>query len=267
MAGSVITGSRHSIDSGGSAVVFCLFFVLLFWLAHALGYFLHEFGHSFTAWISGYKASPLALTYGHLTPANLLIQSDVEENVEYGPIFAAGKGTLAALIAGAGVVANIVLYLGSRKLYSISKRRDWKPAGLFCFLFCLMNAGNFIDYVPVRTFTTHGDMVTLERGLQISPWWVLVVAGIPFAWAIWRFLHILLPDARYFLFPESQVRQIALVVTSCFMMFGYYGSSGLHGYGEMSRRISLFSVLVMFPAALILCWPRKRNMKQTLVAE
>ena len=267
MAGSVITGSRHSIGLGRSAVVFCLFFVLLFWLAHALGYFLHEFGHSFTAWISGYKANPLALTYGHLTPANLLIQSDVEENVEYGPILAAGKGTLAALIAGAGVVANIVLYLGSRKLYSISKRRDWKPAGLFCFLFCLMNAGNFIDYVPVRTFTTHGDMVTLERGLQISPWRVLAVAGTPFAWAIWRFLHILLPDARYFLFPESQVRQIALVVTSCFMMFGYYGSSGLHGYGEMSRRISLFSVLVMFPAALILCWPRKRNMKQTLVAE
>ena len=267
MAGSVITGSRHSIELGRSAVVFWAYFVLLSWLAHALGYFLHEFGHSFTAWISGYKASPLALTYGHLTPANLLIQSDIEENVEYGPIFAAGKGTLAALIAGAGVFANIVLYLGSRKLYSISKRRDWKPAGLFCFLFCLMNAGNFIDYVPVRTFTTHGDMVTLERGLQISPWWVLVVAGIPFAWAIWRFLHILLPDARYFLFPESQVRQIALVVTSCFMMFGYYGSSGLHGYGEMSRRISLFSVLVILPAALILCWPRKRNMKQTLVAE
>jgi hypothetical protein len=266
MAGSVITGSRHSIDSGASAVVFWVSFVLLFWLAHALGYFLHEFGHSFTAWISGYKATPLALTYGHLTPANLLIQSDVEENVEYGPIFAARKGTLAALIAGAGVVANIALYLGSRKLYSISKRRDWKLAGLFCFLFCLMNAGNFIDYVPVRTFSTHGDMVTLERGLQISPWWVLVVAGTPFAWAIWRFLHILLPDARYFLFPENQVRQIALVVTSSFMMFGYYGSSGLHGYGEISRRISLFSVLVMLPAALILCWPRKTNRRQTPVA-
>ena len=82
MAGSVITGSRHSIDSGGSAVVFWVSFVLLFWLAHALGYFLHEFGHSFTAWISGYKANPLALTYGHLTPSNMLIQSPLGRVVE-----------------------------------------------------------------------------------------------------------------------------------------------------------------------------------------
>jgi len=265
MTGSV-TELTHSVTIGRSPVTFWLSFVVLLWFAHALGYFLHEFAHSFTAWILGFKANPLALTYGHLSGANVLMQAEVEENVDYDPIFAAGKGMLAALIAGAGVLANVAFYLGSRKLYSTCKRFDWKPAGLFSVLFCLMNAGNFLDYVPVRTFATHGDMATLERGLQISPWWVAVVAGIPFAWAIWQFFHSLLPDARMLLFSNSQLRQIALVVTSSFMMFGYYGSSGLHGYGEICRRISFFSVLAVLPAALILSWPRKANRRLTRVA-
>jgi len=266
MTGLVKAEPEHSVSVGRSVVAFSMSFVVLLWLAHALGYFLHEFAHSFTAWILGYKANPLALTYGHLTPTNLLIQAQVEENVDYDPIFAAGKGFQAALIAGAGVLANVVFYLGSLKLYSICKQHDWKPAGLFSVLFCLMNAGNFLDYVPVRTFTTHGDMVTLERGLHISPWWVVAVAGMPFAWAIWHFFRTLLPDASWFLFPENQLRHIALVVTSCFVMFGYYGSSGLHGYGEICRRISLFSALVILPAALILCWPRRRYAGETQVA-
>jgi len=262
MTGSIMELER-SVGIRRSSVTFWFSFVVLLWFAHALAYFLHEFAHSFTAFILGFKANPLALTYGHLSLANVLTQAEVDENVDYGPIFAAGKGMLAALIAAAGVLANVVLYLVSRKLYSICKRHDWKPTGLFAVLFCLMNAGNFLDYVPVRTFTTHGDMVTLERGLQISPWWVVVVAGIPFAWAIWHFFRTLLPDARMFLFPESPIRQIALVVTSCFMMFGYYGSSGMHGYGEISRRFSLFSFLVMLPATLVFSWPRKENKGQT----
>jgi hypothetical protein len=32
-------------------------FLFLLWLAHALGYFVHEYAHSFTAWAFGYKAN------------------------------------------------------------------------------------------------------------------------------------------------------------------------------------------------------------------
>jgi hypothetical protein len=206
------------------------------------------------------------LNYGHLSAANLLLQSGVDEHVDYDPIFADGRNTLAAFIAGAGVLVNVVFYCASRALYSICKRRGWKLAGLFSLLFCLMNVGNFLDYVPVRTFATHGDMATLERGLHISAWWVVVVAGIPFAWASWRFFHRLLPDARRFLFPDSRLRQIALVVASSFAMFGYYGAAGLYGYGEVCRRISLFSVRFMLPAVLILCWPRKERAEGTVRA-
>lgn len=244
-----------------SALFWLSFFVLL-WLAHAAAYLLHEFGHSFTAWITGYKANPLALDYGHLNAGNLLFQSEIDENVEYDPVFAAGKGFWAASIAGAGVLVNVVLYFASRALYFLCKRRSWRMAGLFAFLFCLMNVGNFLDYVPVRTFATHGDMATLERGLHISPWWVAVAAGVPFAVAIWHFFRSMLPEARRGLFPNMRLRQATLVLASSFMMFGYYGAAGMQRYGEISHWISLFSFAVVFPGVLILCWPRKGELER-----
>ncbi len=59
---------------------FWLFFVLLLWLAHALGYLLHEYAHSFAAWAVGYKANPLALDYGSLSFQNIALQSDIGGN-------------------------------------------------------------------------------------------------------------------------------------------------------------------------------------------
>jgi hypothetical protein len=170
------------IDGYTAAVVtrktalFWLLFVSLWWLAHALGYLTHEYAHSFTAWALGFKANPLALNYGHLTPQNVAFLLGIDENVEYGPIFAAGKGYLASLIAVSGVLfGNGVFYFVARGLYSFAKQQHRQVLGLFAFLFCLMNVGNFLCYVPVRTFTTHSDMATLEKGLHASPWWIVTL--------------------------------------------------------------------------------------------
>ena len=238
--------------------LFWLSFVLLWWLTHALGYLIHEYAHFFTAWALRYKANPLALHYGRLRLLNLAIQSDIDENVNYDPIFAAGKGYLAALVAAAGVLfANGILYFASRKLYCFAKQRSRRMLGLFGFLFCLMNVGNFLCYVPIRTFTTHADMANLERGLHVSPWWVVTVLGLPFAAAIAHFFAKLLPDARSFLFPHHKVSQVVLVAVSSFTMFGYYGSAGLQGYGRASHWLSVVSSCVLFPVVFILCWPRQ----------
>ena len=61
---------------------FWLVFLLALWLAHSLGYLVHEYAHAFTAWTLGYKASPVALDYGHFTFKNVLLLSDVDENVD-----------------------------------------------------------------------------------------------------------------------------------------------------------------------------------------
>jgi len=235
-----------------------LTFLLLLWLAHALGYLVHEYAHTFTAWALGYKSNPLALDYGRLNFRNLLILSDIDENVDYKSLFAAGRGRLASLIAVAGVLLGSgTFYIVSRVLYSFAKLRNRPILGLFAFLLCLMNVGNFFDYVPVRTFTTHADMANVERGLHISPWWIITVLGLPFAVAIGHFFMKLLPDARGFLFASERVLQLALVVVCSFTVFAFFGSAGMQGYGETSHWLSVLSLCALFPAVLILCWPRK----------
>lgn len=236
----------------------CLVFVVLLWLTHALGYLVHEYAHSFTAWALGYKTNPLALDYGHLSLTNVVTLSDIDENVDYDPIFASGHGPFAALIAVAGVLfGNGLSYLLSRRLYTAAKQRGRRTLALFMFLFCMMNAGNFISYVPVRTFTTHADMFTVQRGLSISPWWIAVVLGIPFCVAVWHFVTRLLPAAMLFFFPNAKLAQIVLLVLSAFMIFVFFGGAGLHHYGEVSHFISAFSVYALFPLSILLRWPRR----------
>ena len=247
--------------------LFWLLFVGFWWFTHALGYLIHEYAHSFTAWALGCKANPLALNYGHLTPQNVAFLLDIDENVDYGSIFAAGKSHLASVVAVAGVLlGNGVSYFVAKGLYSLAKQRNRQVLGLFAFLFCLMNVGNFLCYVPVRTFTTHGDMATLEKGLQASPWWVATVLGIPFAIAIWHFFSSLLPDACGFLLPCNRIHRLALLALSSFTVFVFpFGAAGLRGYGEASHWISTLSSCVLFPVVVILCWRRKLEQGTRLV--
>ncbi|HTQ57718.1 MAG TPA: hypothetical protein VMI94_24790 [Bryobacteraceae bacterium] len=231
---------------------------LLWWSTHAGGYLVHEYAHSFTAWAVGYKADPLALNYGHLTPGNVALLRDIDENVEYDPMFAARKGYLAGLVAVAGVLfGNGLLYFAARRLYSHAQRRHNEVLVLFALMLCLMNLGNFWCYVPVRTFATHADMATLEKGLHASPWWIVIVLGVPFAIAIWHFFTKLLPDACSFLFSGKRPPSAALLALSSFTVFVFFGAAGLRGYGETSRWISASSVCGFFPLVVILGWPYK----------
>jgi hypothetical protein len=100
-------------------------------------------------------------------------------------------------------------------------------------------------------------MFTVERGLNISPWWVAVVLGVPFCIAAWHFFARLLPGAMRFFFPHARLGQSVLLVLSAFMFFMFFGSAGLHRYGEVSHWISAFSIYVLFPLSIALCWPRR----------
>jgi hypothetical protein len=174
------------------------------WLAHAVGYMIHEYAHSFTAWLLHYKANPLALDYGGITPDNILFQNEIDENVDYAPIFAAGRGPLASLIAVAGVlIGNGISYLVSRFLYRRATQKKMHAWAMFFFWLCVMSVGNFLSYVPVRTFTTHADMATTAQGLHVSAWVIALVLGVPFAVAIWHFFARVLPDAEGFLSATS----------------------------------------------------------------
>jgi len=239
-------------------VTFWMWFAVLLWLAHSTGYLVHEFGHTFAAYALGFKTNPLALDYGHFDLRNVLLLSEIDENVDYDAVLATGKGSFAALIAAAGMVLGSgTFYVISRWLYTNSKKKNRMILGSFAFLFCGMNVGNFLDYVPVRTFTTHADMARIESGLHISPWWVAIALGIPTAAAIWHLFARMLPDASLFLFPGEPASQGFLVVLSALIVFGFFGSAGWYGYGAVSHWISVCSLCIAFPATMLCCWPRR----------
>ena len=227
------------------------------WLAHAVGFMVHEYAHSLTAWMLHFKANPLALDYGHLNLDNLLFQEDIDENVDYAPIFAAGHGRLAALIAVAGVLfGNGLSYFLSRWLYMRAKARNSRRWAMFFFWVCLMSVGNFLSYVPIRTFATHADMATTEQGLGVSPWVIALVLGVPFAVAIWHFFLRILPDAEMFLFGDQPVMQGVLVFLAADLVFEFFGGSGSRNYGSVSYWLSAFSKYILFPWVLIACLQR-----------
>ncbi len=234
-----------------------VFFVFQLWLAHAVGYLVHEYAHSFTAWAFRYKANPLALDYGHLNFNNIVFLDDIDENVDYDPIFAAGRGWIASVIAVAGVlIGNGLCYLLSRYGYTRAKQRGKRMPALFLYLLCMMNVGNFLSYVPNRTFATHADMATVERGLHASPWWIAIVLGVPFAIAIWHFFARILPDAERFLFPWFMPGQIFLAIFSAYVVFYFFGSSGFHRYGDISHWLATACRYILFPLTVFLCWPK-----------
>lgn len=255
-----MSADRTSVFLRGTG--FCFIFLFQVWLAHAVAYLAHEYAHTFIAWVFRAKANPFALDYGHLSWQNIIYLSDIDENVDYDPIFAANRGWLAALIAVSGVLfGNGLGYLLSRRLYASAKAAGKRMLALFLFLFCMMNTGNFLSYVPNRTFTTHADMATVERGLNIGPWWIAIILGVPFCVAVVHFFVRILPDAMNFFFPGWRVAQILLLLFTAYVVFEFFGASGLYRYGEISHRIAAASVYVLFPLSILLCWPRANRIK------
>jgi hypothetical protein len=237
--------------------VLAVILIAQIWAAHAVAFFAHEYGHSFMAWALGWKPDPLLLNFGDLSWPNLLAMLKIDERVDYSPIFASGHGAQASLIAASGVLANAVLYPVSVAAF-LKARERWSTAAMFFFWLSAMCVGNFIDYVPTRTFSPAGDMHTLERGLDVSPAVVLLALGLPFLMGGGYFFGKLLPQARRTLLPERTVAQAVVVGISTFLIFVFFPAAGFEaGTGPIAHIIATACIVAVFPLATILSWPRR----------
>ena len=196
----------------------------------------------------------MALHYARPTVLVLLTQQGISENVDYAPIFASGHGREAAIIAlaGAGIGNALLTYSLSRWANAAAKRRSFRGWAMFAYWVCVASVGNFIDYVPVRTFTDEGDMGTLERGFGWSPWTVLIVLGIPTAAALVYFVFRIEPSTLRWLLPHSPAKRTVVAVLTAFLLFCFYGGSGYSEGGPISHAISRVSVCVFFPLMTLL---------------
>jgi hypothetical protein len=230
---------------------FALLCAFQIWVSHGIAFFVHEYAHSFLATVLGFKLNPWLLHFGTPTFANIAIMLQINENVNYVPIYAQGHGYLAALIAFAGFgIGNVVLYFLCLWLLLTSKL-SLKPLWrLFFFWLCLMNVGNFYDYVPIRTFAHSGDIAYIVRGLGCSPWIILVTLGVPMALSIWHLFWRLFPATMHLSFPNNPYRQAVLRIVSICLIFMFYGGVGLLSDSLIANCMALASIFVAFCAII-----------------
>lgn len=228
------------------------------WAAHALVFFAHEYAHSFIAWIMGWKRNPLALDYAHPTLTVFLIQMGISQNVDELPMFASGHGAQAAIISAAGSVLGngLISFPLSRWLYSVARKLESPAVAMFAYWCTVASIGNFIDYVPIRTFITGHDltqdMFAVQQGLGWSPWTLLVVLGIPTAIAVAYFFVRIEPETLGWLFPQSRGQRVFMAVLTAAFLFAFYGAAGWSDGGVIAHRMSLVSVCVVAPVVALL---------------
>lgn len=228
---------------------------IFFWLTHYLAVFPHEYAHTLTASLFGFKQHFWQLDYGGTSFWNLTFLIHIDENVNYAAMYAAKKDWLVALTAFAGPgIGNGLTYLVSLCLLAHKSVQSRPWIYYFCFWWQINSVGNFLDYVPSRTFASHGDMANLANGLHISPWWIMIILGYLVVAVIWHFYTRTLPDAYKKLHLTNKTAQAFLLIVTTYVLFYLYGTVGLNHYGEISHFLSLLSIWIAFPI-IVFCWP------------
>lgn len=244
-------------------IVLTLIFILL---SHYLVVFIHEYAHAFTAWILGYKNSPFDLNYGGTSLSNLLLLSNIDQNVENALIYASGHPGYVALIAFAGPGIIILLFFLSFWLIQNKKTKGHPYLLYFLFFFNFWCLGGTYSYVPVRTFTPSGvmvDILDIEQALNISPWLIYFFIGYLVIFMMWQFFSKILISIYVNMDISSAIGRASLMILCVLILFGYCGLAGFVNHGEISHFISTTSIFAI-PGIIFLLWPTHKWVKEQI---
>lgn len=235
-------------------------------LTHYLVVFVHEYAHAFTAWILGYKNSPFDLNYGGTSLGNLLVLTNIDQNVNNNLIYSLGHPGHVALIAFAG--PGIILFLFFLSSWLIQNIKIITHSYLLYFLlfFNLWCLGGTYAYVPVRTFSTQGvmiDVLDIEQALNISPWLIYFFIGYLVFFMFWQFFSKTLISIYVYDGISSTMARASLMIICVLILFGYCGLAGFVNHGEISHFISATSFLAI-PGIIIVLWPTRKWIKEQL---
>ncbi|MBO1361826.1 hypothetical protein J2D73_18750 [Acetobacter sacchari] len=246
----------------GSILAFTMMTTGFVVVAHAVAYMAHEFSHTFSAWALGYMQNPLALDYGTITPANVVLLSSVDDNVKYDPIFSNGHGWAAAAIALAGpYVGNAFTYVCLCATVG-RLRADNRATRTFIFWLMLMCVGNVWSYVPIRAITTHADIAIAARGLHVSVMTLLPFLLVPSVALMGHFFMRACPAEIPVIASFVATRVTLMVAVTCAWFFIFFGGVAISGhYGYTAQAFSIISTVVLMPLSVALLWPRclRRN--------
>jgi len=235
----------HPLRFGASVLLTIL-------LVHAFDFFLHEYAHACMAWLMGWKDNAFALNYGSLRIDNILMQQQIDENVDYAPIFTSGHSWQAACIAAAGpLLANGGTALACDVWLARLNRTGSSANGLIWWLVWIdaFATFNVWSYAPLRVLTSHGDMALLAQGLGISTYGLFPIVTLYAGWLVYRFALRALPDAQRHLYPVDQ--RLTFSTTVLATSFGFFSVVGLGGaYGAWSALLCMASLFLFLPTLL-----------------
>ncbi len=190
--------------------------VVSFLLLHLLVLMMHEFSHSFCAYLLGAKQDPWNIIYGNW------IGSRWDENVDYSALFAAGKGSTASAIAFAGPFSNIVLFFVTAGLMSLKsvKNRRWTYhcvfwTGIITFVMVF-------EYVFTRSFLQTDDFGNINHGLGLSPWPIFLAGTLLGIMGLYYIFAYKMPEYYAIVTPHERSLQYVAASAVSFAIFLFY---------------------------------------------
>ncbi|NGX34059.1 MAG: hypothetical protein K1060chlam1_00406 [Candidatus Anoxychlamydiales bacterium] len=230
--------------------------IILLLIAHILMVTIHEFTHSFIAWIFGFKKSPFHLHFADFT---LFL---VDDQTDYTAMLSQNRNILAAMTAIIPNILNACFYVISAILCSSKKIQEKIYLYSFFFWFMIVNIGQVYSYILWRTFETHGDVSIFLEGLNISPYWLFIPGILFIIFSVYNILkHQILRAYKTLKISHVWTRAIFLFLV-LFILFGYFG--GLI-YNILNKKY----FYMIYPTLLIIlfyliCFPKNRWVQNKL---
>ena len=220
----------------------------------ALFVIIHEYIHSTIAWLLGAKENPMIIQWG-----NLVTFEGWDETVCYSCLFDSGRGTTAAIIAASplifqAAVFTICLYLmlGDRLL---KKRLPFHVV----FWVAIINFMELFSYIAYRSFSLHGDIGNINRGLGLSPWLLFTVNTILVLAGIYLLFGRVLPKVNVVVAKGNPRTKKLILILSAFIFFrlGSVLWAMVFLYPDPQWMFGLIG-LAGFVLVVSLCWPTRR---------
>jgi hypothetical protein len=224
---------------------------VIMWLTHYVAVLPHEFSHSIVARLTGIKSTPGDITWGGTGLWNVFLLAHVDENVDYSAALAAGHHWQVAAAAAAGpMIGNALPYVLVRSRLLGARLR---PTALYIwFWYLFFSLVNVYDYLPLRTFSTDGDVTHFVEGSGWSRWAIYVVVTPLVVWGIVDLYRRVMPAVLDRVgFPRAG--RVFVLVAGTATFFGYFAIPAL----EEPEPVTLFlgrSSLLAIPVVICAAW-------------
>ncbi len=249
-----------------SAIKLMLLTPVYILLCHDLAVLPHLYGHILTAWWLGFHSESFSLHVLRPDILSKLFLFDTRAHIGYQTMVAGGGyyNVKMAIVALSGpIIVNGALYLLSLWLLTFAIIRKNRYFFYFVLWFNFANLGVLFSYVPTRIFSSIGDMSYVVKGLAVSPWFLYVIFGYLMAFFIWQFFTNTLIQTYIILEMNEIWQKVALMIVCTLILFAGYGTAGFLDSGDISRFLSVSS-LILIPGWMIACWPTRKWVKRQM---